>query len=221
MSIVVFVLLMAICLGLIYLVHKYFGKEHFYLLGVIYSIVSFVLSFKLIRVFGVNINANLIFSSGLLLILYYFVNRYNERESRRFIYTVLLVSLVCILFLIFSSLCVPSIYDKVSILYRSLIFDNLAMVILYPVSLGITMFLSEYCFKELKKEDTKKNVKTILTLFGITFVDVALFIYFSYAIIVRYDIAVRIAIDNYLVKTFIMIIYTLIVNKLFMVRKVK
>lgn len=221
MSIGVFVLLMTICLGLIYFVHKYFGKEQFYLLGVIYSIVSFVLSFKLIRVFGVNINANLIFSSGLLLILYYFVNRYNEKESRRFIYTILLVSLVCVLFLIFSSLSIPSIYDKVSILYKNLMFDNLAMVILYLISLGITMFLSEYCFRELKKEDNKKNIKTIFTLFGITFADIAIFIYFSYAIIVRYDIAARIAIDNYLVKTFIMIVYTLIVNKLFMVRKVK
>lgn len=221
MSISIFVLLMAICLGLIYLVHKYFEKEHFYLLGVIYSIVSFVLSFKLIRVFGVSINANLIFSSGILLILYYFVNRYSAKESRRFIYTVLLVSLVCVLFLIFSSLTVPSIYDKVSILYKNLIFDNLAMVILYPISLGITMFLSEYCFRELKKEDNKRNIKTILTLFGITFVDVAIFIYFSYAIIIRYDTAIGIAIDNYLVKTIIMIIYTLIVNKMFMVRKVK
>jgi len=221
MSIGVFLLLMAICLGLVYLVHKYFRKEHFYLLGVIYSIVSFILSFKLIRVFGVNINANLIFSSGLLLILYYFVNRYNEKESRRFIYAVLLVSLVCVVFLIFGSLTVPSIYDKTSILYQSLMFDNLAIVILYPISLGITMFLSEYCFRELRKEDKKKDIKTIFTLFGIIFVDVAMFIYFSYAIIIRYDTAVQITIDNYLVKTFIMIIYTLIVNKLFMVRKVK
>jgi hypothetical protein len=83
------------------------------------------------------------------------------------------------------------------------------------------MFLSEYCFKELKKEKSKKNIKTILTVFGIVFIDVALFIYFSYAFIIRYDIAIEIAIDNYLVKVGIMLIYILIVNKLFMVRKVK
>ena len=53
------------------------------------------------------------------------------------------------------------------------------------------------------------------------FIDVAIFIYFSYAFIIRYDTVIEIAIDNYLVKVGIMIIYTLIVNKLFMVRKVK
>jgi len=221
MGIGVFILLMSICLGLIYLVHKYLGKEQFYLLGIIYSIVSFIMSFKLINIFGVDINANVIFSSGLILILYYFINRYNEKESRRFIYTVIIVSVVCNLFLIGTAVMTPSIYDKMSIFYQSLVFDNLPIIILYPVSLGITMFFSEYCFREIKKENDKKDLKLMLVLFGILFIDVAIFVYFSYAFIIRYDSAVKIAIDNYLVKVGIMVVYMLIVNRLFMVRKVK
>lgn len=221
MGVCVFLLLMAICLGLVYVVHKYFGKEEFYLLGIIYSIVSFIMSFKIVEIIGVNINANVIFSSGLLLILYYFVNRYNEKESRKFIFTTVICSLICMSFFMITAFMMPSIYDKMSVFYQSLLLDNLAIVILYPVSLCVTMFLSEYCFKELKKEDSKKDIKTILTIFGIMFIDVAIFIYFSYAFIIKYDTAIEIAIDNYLVKVGIMIIYTLIVNKLFMVRKVK
>lgn len=221
MSIAVFILLTAICLGLIYVVHKYFGKEQFYLLGIIYSILSFVLSFKLVNILGVDINANIIFSSGLFLMLYYFVNRYNEKESRKFIFTVITVTLMCICFLIVTAVMTPSIYDKMSIFYQNMIFDNLAIIILYPFSLCVSMFLSEYCFKEMKKEDSKKNIKTIFTIFGITFIDIAIFIYFSYAFIIKFDTAVGIAIDNYLIKVCIMIVYVLIVNKLFMVRKVK
>ena len=221
MSIFIFILLMAICLGLVYLVHKYFGKEHFYLLGIIYVILSFVLSFKLINILGVNINANLIFSSGLLLILYYFVNRYNEKESRRFIYTTSLINIILACIFVITTIMVPSIYDKMSIFYQNLIFDNLAIVILYPISYVVTMFLSEYCFKELKKEEKKKNIKTILTIFGILFIDAGIFVYFSYAFIIKYVVAMRIAIDNYLIKVGIMIIYILIVNRLFMIRKVK
>jgi len=221
MSIGIFLLLMAICLGTIYLVHKYFGKEQFYLLGVIYSVVSFILSFKLVNVFGVNINANLIFSSGILLILYYFVNRFSEKESRKFMITILFTSLMCMCFFMLTAFMIPSIYDKMSVFYQSLILDNLAIVILYPISLAITMFLSEYCFKELKNEDRKKIIKLLLTIFGIIFIETAIFIYFSYAFIIRFDTAIQIAIDNYLVKVGIMTIYTLIVNKLFAVRKVK
>ena len=220
-GVVVFLLLTMVCLGLIYVVHRYFGKEQFYLLGIIYSILSFVLSFKLINILGVDINANIIFSSGLLMLLYYFVNRYNEKESRRFIFTIISVTLICICFLIVTSVMVPSIYDKMSIFYQNMIFSNLPIIILYPISLCISLFLGEYCFKELKKEENKKNIKLIPIIFGIIFIDVAVFIYFSYAFIIKFNTAINIAIDNYLVKVCIMIVYTLIVNKLFMVRKVK
>lgn len=221
MEIIVFILLMAICLGIVYLVHKYLGKEQFYLLGIMYSILSFIMSFKLINIMGVNINANLIFSSGLLVILYYFVNRYNEKESRKFIITVLISSIMCMCFFMLTTFMVPSIYDKMSVFYQSLVLDNLAIVILYPISLAVTMFLSEYCFRELTKDNKKNTIKTILTILGIMFIDSAIFIYFSCAFIIRFDTAMKIAIDYYLVKSGIMIIYTLIVNKLFMVKKVK
>ena len=221
MEIMVFLLLMAICLGIVYLVHKYFGKEQFYLLGIIYAVVSFIMSFKLVNILGVNINANTIFSNGLLLILYYFVNRYSERESRNFILTIITSSLIFMVFFMLTGFMIPSLYDNMSTFYQSLVMDNLAIVILYPISLIITLFLSEYCFRELKKEDKNKNIKTIITIWGITFIDCAIFIYFSYAFIIKFDTAIEIAIDNYLVKACILIIYILIVNKLFMVRKVK
>lgn len=221
MEIIVFLLLMAICLGLVYLVHRYLGKEQFYLLGIIYSVISFIMSFKLVNILGVNINTNIIFSSGLLIILYYFVNRYNDKESKKFILTIIVSSLVCMCFFMLTGFMTPSIYDKMSVFYQNLVLDNLAIVILYPISLTITMFLSEYCFRELKSEEKNKTIKTILTILGVVFIDAAIFVYFSYAFIIKFDTAIKIAIDNYLIKAGIMILYTLIVNKLFMVKKVK
>lgn len=221
MEIVLFLLFMAICLGMVYLVHKYFGKEQFYLLGIVYSVVSFIMSFKLVNVFGVNINANVIFSSGILLILYYFVSRYNENESKKFIFTILVSSVLCMCFFMLTAFMIPSIYDKMSIFYQDLVLSNLAIVILYPISMLITLFLSMYCFRELKKEEKNVMLKTIFTILGILFIDTAIFVYFSYAFIIRFDTAIEIAIDNYLVKAGIVIIYILIVNKLFMVKKVK
>lgn len=220
MSVIIFLLLLSICMGVIYLVHKYFGKAEFYLLDVVFSILSFMMSFKLFSIFGININASIIFSSSLLCILYYFVNRYDN-ESRKFIYVSLISTFMCISLFLLSCFMVPSIYDKVSGLYQYLAFENLAMLILYPLSLVITLFLGEYCFKELKKEKNHKLMKTILTMVGIVFIDQAIFVYFSYAFIIRFDSAIRILVDNYLVKTMIMIIYILALNKLFNVKKVK
>ena len=48
---VLFLLFIVICIGLIYIVHKYFGKYEFYFLGVIYTVISFLMSFLYLSIF--------------------------------------------------------------------------------------------------------------------------------------------------------------------------
>lgn len=221
MSIVIFLLLISICLGLIYLVHKYLGKSEFYILAIIYSILSFIMSFKLVNIFGVDINLSIIFSSGLLVILYYFINRYGKGEDKKLITTIGISTILFGIILILNTIIVPSLSDKNSIIYQSLIFDNIPILILYPISLIGTLIFSSYIFNELKKEDSYRLVKTLLTVVGIVFADVFIFIYFSYAFIIKFDTSIMIALGNYLFKTIIVIIYILIINKIFDVKKVK
>lgn len=221
MSIVIFLLLISICLGLIYLVHKYLGKSEFYILAIIYSILSFIMSFKLVNIFGVDINLGIIFSSGLLVILYYFINRYGKGEDKKLITTIGISTILFGIILILNTIIVPSLSDKNSIIYQSLIFDNIPILILYPVSLIGTLIFSSYIFNELKKEDSYRLVKTLLTVVGIVFADVFIFIYFSYAFIIKFDTSIMIALGNYLFKTIITIMYILIINKIFDVKKVK
>ena len=52
MSEFVFLLLVGICIGFIYIVHKYFSKSEFYLLGIIYTIIS------LFSIYNIIINYN-------------------------------------------------------------------------------------------------------------------------------------------------------------------
>lgn len=221
MSIVIFLLLISICLGLIYLVHKYLGKSEFYILAIIYSILSFIMSFKLVNIFGVDINLGIIFSSGLLVILYYFINRYGKGEDKKLITTIGISTILFGIILILNTIIVPSLSDKNSIIYQSLIFDNIPILILYPISLIGTLIFSSYIFNELKKEVSYRLVKTLLTVVGIVFADVFIFIYFSYAFIIKFDTSIMIALGNYLFKTIITIMYILIINKIFDVKKVK
>ena len=181
----IFLLFIFICIGFIYIIHKYFGKYEFYALAIIYTIISFLMSFKLINVFGLDINPSIIFSGGILMILYYFINRYDIKE------------------------------------YKKLILDNLVILIVFPISLLITLILSGYSFKELKKEVKNKNFKIIVTIIGLMFIDTFIFIYFSYAFLISFDKAIVIAVQNYFVKSIIMIIYMFIINKILSVKKVK
>ena len=73
----------------------------------------------------------------------------------------------------------------------------------------------------LKEEKEKKNIKIIATIVGLMFIDTFIFIYFGYAFLIRFDKAIIIAIENYFIKSIIMIIYVFIINKILSVKKVK
>ena len=217
----IFLLLFIICTGLIYIVHRYFGKHEFYLLAVIYSIISFILSFKIINIFGLSINMSIIFSSGLLMTLYYFINRYNYNEVKKYI-IVIMISTICFeVILLLGAIMLPSIYDENIVLLKELIFSNFPIMIIYPVGLLITLLLSSYSFKQLKEVKNNKIFKNILALIGIIFIDVFVFIYFSYTIIINFSDSLSIAMDNYFIKIIIIIFMYFLINKLMKIKKVK
>lgn len=221
LDIVIFLLLIIICIGSIYLVHKYLGKEEFYMLAIIYSIVSFLMSFKMIKILGVNINMGIIFSSGLLTMVYYFVNRYGKKEVKKLILTIMISTITIGFFLLLVSFAIPSLYDSNSVFYSDLVFNSIPIFVFYPVSLIITLLISRYCFDELKSESRKKLFKILITILGLMFIDTFIFIYFSYAILIRFDTSLLLSLDNYLVKTIIMIIFIVISSKMLEVKKVK
>lgn len=221
MSVFVFLLLMIICLGFIYLVHRYLGKTEFYLLAIIYAVISFILSFKIIYAFGISINLGIIFSSSLVMILYYFIRRYGDDDAKKVILVIIISTIICALFMLLNVFMTPSLYDNMSSYYQNLILNNLAIVVLYPLTLTTVLYLARYSFNELSNTESKGFIKMILMLIGISFIYTGIFIYFSYAIIIRFDVAIKIFLGNYLVMSLILIVYFLVIDKLFMIRKVK
>ncbi len=221
MNLLIFLLISIICMGILYLIHKYFGKEEFYLAAIIYSVISFLLSFKIIKLFGLNINCSIIFSSSLIAILYYFINKYASKEVKKLITLIMISTIGSIIFMIFSSVTLPIVDDAISNYYQDLVFNNIPAIIFYPLSLFITLCISKYCFEELKLEKRYKLLKMIFTIIGIMFIDVFIFDYFNYAFLIHFDKALLIALDNYLVKTIIMVIFIILTMRLLNVKKVK
>ena len=217
----IFLLLFVICIGLIYVVHRCFGKHEFYLLTVVYSIISFIMSFKLVTLFGFNVNMGIVFSSGLIAILYYFIIRFDESEIKKYIITVMLGVFACIIFILIGSFMTPSMYSDNLILFKNLFFNNWIILILYPISLLVTLILFSFTFLELKGGMKKRKFKVLLSIIGIIFVDTILFIYFSYAAIIKFSVSQLVAIDNYFIKTIITVIMYLLINWIMKAKKVK
>lgn len=221
MSEFIFLLFMIICFGSLYIVHKYFGKHVFYLISVVYSILSFLFSFKLVKVFGMDINISIIFSVGILYILYYFVNRYGKDDIKKIIIVDMTSIITCELLVIATSLLIPSISSDVTLLFQNLFFENWPIFVFYPLSFMIMLILGSYSFKELKTVEKSKKLIAILTIVGVLFVDVFIFMYFSYAIIINFNDSILITIGNYFIKTIIAIIAYFYINIIMGLKKVK
>lgn len=220
MSIVIFLLLIILCIGLIYMVHKYFGKHEFYLLAIIYSILSVLLSFKLVNVFGFDINLNLIFSCGIICLLYYFNNKYGSDDSKKLIITIIVSTIVCDIMLLLNSFMIPAIYDENLVLFQNLVFDNIIIFVLYPIVLFITLHFLNYYFKKIKGIDNNRDFKILFVLACVLFVESLVFICFSYSVIINFYSSLFIALGNYLVKIIIMFTLYLCINKIIRVKKV-
>ncbi len=221
MNIIIFLLLIVISIGLIYVIHRYFGKHELYLLDIIYCILSFVLSFKLINIFGINVNLGIIFNSGIIMILYYFANRFGRADLRKLVIISIITAFSCAFLLLTVSLMSGSLYDENIILFKDLFYDNMLMVIMYPISLSISLLLSCYGFSELKKIDKKKKIKTMIVLIGIVFADVFLVTYFAYVVKFKYGKSLLISVDNYFVKAIILMFMYFALDKIMKIKKVK
>lgn len=221
MSEFIFIILLAISIGLIYIAHKYFGKDELYLLSIIYVVVSLIMSFKIIDVFGIDINSNICVYLGLISLIYYFTNRYSIEESKRLFFIIIITSIVSSIILILAGLYVPSIYDLFGSSYNNLILNNGLIIVLHSGCLILSSLLCFYCFNLLKLEKGKRFFKYVITIVGLLFIDSFLFSYFGYAFTIDFTIALRISINNYLVRVIVMIFYLLLIDKIFKVKKVR
>lgn len=221
MNEIMFVLLYFFIIGFIYIAHRYFGKFEFFLLGILYSIISFVMCFKLITIVGLNVNVGIVFNSFVVGVLYYFINNFDIEDNKKYIFYVMVSTVSCIILLLLGSLMFPSIYDENIVLFKNLIFDNLCIILMYPVSLFMTLILSSYIFGDVKNATRYRTLKLIAYLVSIVLVDVFIGTYLSYSLYVGFDNSSTIAIDNYFVKSIIMIITCLLISRIAKIKKVK
>ena len=219
MSILVFILLFIIMIGLIYLVHRYLSKSELYLRTLIYGIISFIMSFKMINIFGIYVNGSIIFNTGLIMILYYFINKYNEKEIKRLIISIILSICFIDVLVLINGLIEPSLYNNNYAYF--MVVNNYMIFILYPICIFISLYLYSYLFKEMKKIKEDKDLKILFPILGLTFIDIFIFVFLTNIIKFRFGISFMIALGNYIVKSFIMIGSIFLIDRIVKIKKVK
>ena len=194
------------------------GIKNIYL---IYNVIAFVLSFKILKVFEINISASIVLSSLFISLTYFVIEKTTPKEYKDIIFETLIINLTVGLMMFISSLYVGTIEDNTTIHMNNIFLDNYKILISYPIVTTITQVLTLLIYNNIKVDKLSTISRIIITNLNIIMIDSILFFITSYIFKIKFNQIIILIISNYLIKVLITSLYTPFINYMISKKKVK
>lgn len=221
MEVMLIVLMIALGIFFIFVSQALIEKNGIINIYLIYNIISFLLSFKIINAIQININANIVISSLFTSLTYLIIEKTNIKEYKNIIKQVLIINVVISSILLISSLYIGTINDINSVNMQNVFLDNYKILIGYPVVTLINQILILLVYTAIKDSINYIKTRIILTNLTILMVETILFTISSYIFNINLSYLIVLIISNYLIKVIITSIYTPFISYLINQKKVK
>lgn len=221
MEIMLIILMIALGIFFIFVSQYLIEKNGIINIYLIYNIIAFLLSFKILNIMQININANIAISSLFTSLTYLIIEKTNSKEYKNIINQTLTINIIISIMLLISSLYIGTINDVNSVNMQNIFLDNYKILISYPIITLINQVLILLVYNAIKDTIENINIRLILTNLTILMVETLLFTISSY--IFKMDLAylIVLVISNYLMKVIITSIYTPLISYLIKLKKVK
>ena len=110
-DILLLLLLIVLSFSFIILITYINEKKSIIYAYLICNIINFILSFKIINIYGLNMNANIITSSFFILMTYLIIEKTNIKDYKKIISQIFRINIIMTLLLLFGSLYIGSVSD--------------------------------------------------------------------------------------------------------------
>lgn len=221
MNIMLIILMIALGIFFIFVSQYLIEKNGIISIYLIYNIVSFLLSFKILETMQININANITLSSLFTSLTYLIIEKANAKEYKNIIKQTFSINVIIAIFLLISSLYIGSINDINSVNMQNIFLNNYKILISYPIITLINQTLILLIYNTIKDTTKNINARIILTNLTILMVETLLFTISSYMFNIELVYLIVLIISNYLIKVIITSIYTPFISYLIKLKKVK
>ena len=203
------------------LAYNYLDKKGLYIMLIIMTIVSYLLSFKVLNIWGLSVNANVITTISILEIVYLLI----EKETKKNHYNYLFLTIFCLIATAFAILTtssyIPSINDTLSTNMKGLFIDNYQILIIFPLLLIITEIISPQIYLTLNQIYQNKIISINLIYMVLGLLNSLIFSFIAYASDPSFLSKLNIALATYFIGLIISILYTPIFNYLTSKKKVR
>lgn len=209
---VITLILVLLTLLIIFCMYKMLDKRGLYFSLVLISLISFVLSFKISYIFKMNINIGIIPLIATFTIIYIFLLKYNIKETKNLIIITLCSNVAVALLLTIMNYFIPALKETISINMKGTFEYNYKILILYPIIVAISQFVTVKLFALLKELQDNIIVSIVLSYIIVGLIYTVGFSALSYIEIIPTKYSLFLGISNYILGLLITIINAIFVN---------
>lgn len=220
MSETILIIIALLSMFVTYCLYKIFDKNGLYYAIIILNIIGFILSFKIVAVFKLNINLGIIVFISSLIDLYIFTIKFGKKEINNIIKQTLYSNVIILLLIILTNYFIPTITETISINMKGTFEYNYKILAFYPFIVLISQYLAIKLFTLVTKIQDNIFVSIILTYIITAVLYTIIFSVISYINILTVRESIFIGISTYIFGIIITIINTIYVY-LFTGKKVK
>ena len=219
-SIIIVLLLILVSLLLIYSMYKIYDKRGLYFSLVIMNIMSFILSFKIIKIFSLNINLGLIPMRSIFTIIYIIITKYSIKDKKTILSLSLYTNIITSILILITNYFIPTVSETISISIKGTFEYNYKILILYPIIILLSQYIIIKLFNYLKELQSNIIINITLTYITTGLVYTLVFYLIAYINLIDIKNTIFMGVSSFLIGIIITLLNTLIIDLIFK-KKVK
>ena len=219
-SIIIVLLLILVSLLLIYSMYKIYDKICLYFSLVIMNIMSFILSFKIIKIFSLNINLGLIPMISIFTIIYIIITKYSIKDKKTILSLSLYTNIITSILILITNYFIPTVSETISISIKGTFEYNYKILILYPIIILLSQYIIIKLFNYLKELQSNIIINITLTYITTGLVYTLVFYLIAYINLIDIKNTIFMGVSSFLIGIIITLLNTLIIDLIFK-KKVK
>ena len=163
MAEIIALILILLTLLTIFCLYKMLDKRGLYFSLVILDLIAFVLTFKISYIFKMNINLGIIPLIASFSVLYLFINKYNNKETKNLLAITLYSNITVALLLIIMNYFIPAIEETISINMEGTFKYNYKILIAYPIIILLSQLATTKLYNLLRQIQDNISISIALT----------------------------------------------------------
>ena len=209
--------LLMICILIIgilslYLSNKLLDTQGIKITFITYSIISFIISFKYLKLSTFQINANILTYCIMFTSISLLLEKNHNKEADKLININLILNIFSSIILYIMAYYTQSINDTIAINMVNVFTNNYKLLIITPISTFVSLKLLIYIYNKVKKLYNNIFISMVSTYLAIGLIDLIITKFVAYYKILSIQDIIKILLSTYMTELIIIVIYSIIIT---------